>query len=353
MPAPGETSERVPGVRTGWVSIAIVLSVGVIALSGCQDTRDDATTQARGAPPAEEEVASDSYPLLQSVPPRPQLSYTVQQQREIVEALIADRENARYTSQVVRYRSGLSALPPPPAPPAAAPSEPEIAEPTASASATPAPDVAKPHDSLRHAQTFDSFLRALARRFSSDPEEPATTQPTPPPDAPDAPVEQGAAAQAAAPDVAIAAGSVNDPGDASAAGAPHPPGESAVAARQTAGSDQLIDPAPLPPTETAVTARRVVVQAPRPPVQTAVAARETIDPPDAGTATPIPAPRPGRAMHANPMPASVPEPPPGKPAWPAEGRSAAVAAPHAVAASAIPTSTGARPLRSPDRRVGV
>ena len=58
--------------------------------------------------------ASAGYPLLQSVPPRPQLSYTVQQQREIVEALIADRENARYTSQVVRHRSGLSSLPPPP-----------------------------------------------------------------------------------------------------------------------------------------------------------------------------------------------------------------------------------------------
>ena len=53
------------------------------------------------------------------MPPRPQLSYTVEQHRAIVDGLVADRENARYTDQVIRYRSGQSSLPPPPAPPAA------------------------------------------------------------------------------------------------------------------------------------------------------------------------------------------------------------------------------------------
>ena len=51
------------------------------------------------------------------MPPRPQLSYSVQQRRAIVDGLVADREHARYTEQVVRYRTGRSSLPPPPAPP--------------------------------------------------------------------------------------------------------------------------------------------------------------------------------------------------------------------------------------------
>ncbi|MDX1540096.1 MAG: hypothetical protein R3349_01705 [Geminicoccaceae bacterium] len=56
--------------------------------------------------------ADASYPPVASVPARPQLSYTVEQEREIVDALISDRENARYTGSAVRYRSGLSDAPP-------------------------------------------------------------------------------------------------------------------------------------------------------------------------------------------------------------------------------------------------
>ena len=62
------------------------------------------------------EPAVAGYPSLKTVPPRPQLSYPVQQRRTIVEGLIADLENARYTSQVVRFRTGRSNLPPPPEP---------------------------------------------------------------------------------------------------------------------------------------------------------------------------------------------------------------------------------------------
>ena len=47
------------------------------------------------------------------MPPRPQLSYPVEQRRAIVDGLVADHENARYTSEVIRYRSGLSSIPPP------------------------------------------------------------------------------------------------------------------------------------------------------------------------------------------------------------------------------------------------
>jgi hypothetical protein len=358
MPAPdGAASgcEHTARVRSNWACVAAVLSTGVIALLGCQNTNDDIATSAgaepRVDPQVEDAVTSDDYPLLQSVPPRPQLSYTVQQQREIAEALVADRENARYTSQVVRYRSGLSTLPPPPAPPTPAPDGPETSESTASAGVQPSagPDVAEPQESLRRAKTFDVFLRALRRQFQSDAPEPTATEP----DAPAMPIEpeQGAAAQVVPDqDVALAARSVNDPADQTASKAPHPPAETAVAARQPARSDQVIASPPLPPTDTALAARQATgADPPRPPTQTAVAARQAADPTDPEAATPIPAPRPDHAAHADPMPATMPEPPPGKPAWPVDGRSAALAAPRAVAYTAaltvLPTDVGARTLR--------
>jgi hypothetical protein len=346
MPTPdGAASgcERTARVRTNWACVAAVLSTGVIALLGCQNTNDDVATSMQVEPQVEGALKSDDYPLLQSVPPRPQLSYTVQQQREIVEALVADRENARYTSQVVRYRSGLSTLPPPPAPPTPAPDGPETSESTASAGVEPSagPDVAEPQESLRRAQTFDSFLRALARQFRSDRAEPEATEPTPP-GAPVAPVEQSSATQM--PDVALAARSVNDSADQTASQAPHPPAESAVAARQAARSNQLIASPPRPPTDTALAARQATdAGTPLPPRQTAVAARQAADPPDPEAGTPIPALRPDHA-------ATVPGPPPGKPDWPADGRSAAFVAPQGVGSPTAfmvpPMHVGARPLRS-------
>jgi outer membrane protein OmpA-like peptidoglycan-associated protein len=79
----------------------------MVALAACQNV-DEGTTRTEMA--AQE---PSGYPNLHTVPPRPQLSYTVEQRRAIVEGLIADRENARYTSEVVRYRTGLSSMPPP------------------------------------------------------------------------------------------------------------------------------------------------------------------------------------------------------------------------------------------------
>ncbi|HEX6143691.1 MAG TPA: hypothetical protein VFZ01_13300 [Geminicoccaceae bacterium] len=54
----------------------------------------------------------EPYPSVATVPPKPQLSYTVEQKRAIVDALVADQKNARYTSEMVRYRSGVNATPP-------------------------------------------------------------------------------------------------------------------------------------------------------------------------------------------------------------------------------------------------
>jgi hypothetical protein len=97
-------------------------------LAGCQSVdrpgaaaaaREAASEQADQVERTGAAAATSEYPSLHTVPPRPRLSYSVQQSRAIVDGLVADRENARYTDQVVRYRSGQSSLPPPPAPPAA------------------------------------------------------------------------------------------------------------------------------------------------------------------------------------------------------------------------------------------
>ena len=82
-------------------------------LASCQEVAED--TGPNEAVPAE-----SGYPSLHTVPLRPQLSYPVAQRRAIIDGLIADRENARYSNQVVRYRTGLNGLPPPDTRPVAA-----------------------------------------------------------------------------------------------------------------------------------------------------------------------------------------------------------------------------------------
>ena len=94
--------------------------VGIVALAACQSVYwpwAAASAPNGAAEPAAATTTNDAYPNLHTVPPRPKLSYSVQQRRAIVDGLVADREMARYTDQVVRYRSGQSSLPPPPAPP--------------------------------------------------------------------------------------------------------------------------------------------------------------------------------------------------------------------------------------------
>jgi hypothetical protein len=81
----------------------------MIVLASCQDVAEQPG-------PIEPVTFATEYPSLHTVPPRPELSYTVEQKRAIVDMLIADRANARYTDEVVRYRAGLSSDPPPPPP---------------------------------------------------------------------------------------------------------------------------------------------------------------------------------------------------------------------------------------------
>jgi outer membrane protein OmpA-like peptidoglycan-associated protein len=103
----------------------------MIGLASCQDVADQPA-------PSDSAAGEPGYPSLYTVPPRPQLSYTVEQRRAIVDGLIADRENARYSSDVVRYRAGLSSQLPPAAPAlAAVPVAPEPDAPDAADATTP------------------------------------------------------------------------------------------------------------------------------------------------------------------------------------------------------------------------
>lgn len=261
------------------------------------DDRASATTEP--AAPADA-LAEAGYPSLQSVPPRPQLSYTVQQQRQIVEALIADRENARYTSQVVRHRSGLSSLPPPPTPPE--PAAPMTVEP-----AIASRDGIRPERRLADQETLVDFLGALLfdepaePDLASEPEETSSTAPE---------ILDGSDGQ----EPASPAGAT-EPTSEKTGEAPVPPARSAIAARLAAAPDvidELVD--------------ETVPQTPLPPGQSALAARltaaEQIDANAAPTA-PLPAPRPAMTRSAAAVlpasasdPASRPAPPPIKPILP-------------------------------------
>jgi hypothetical protein len=131
----------------------------MLGLASCQDV-------AERSAPAEGAAAEPGYPSLHTVPPRPQLSYTVEQRRAIVDGLIADRENARYSSAVVRYRAGLSSLPPPAAPSFAAvpaearPEAPDAAD-AVTAPARDAPVVGPETQFQDQDDDLDSFMEEM------------------------------------------------------------------------------------------------------------------------------------------------------------------------------------------------
>ena len=133
--------------------------VVIVVLASCQDPAGEIAK-------IETNAVEGSYPSLHTVPPRPQLSYPVEQRRAIVDGLVADRENARYTSEVVRYRTGLSSMPPPERSiVAAAPVE---AEPEAAGAASAPPDppseppVIQPAPELTYEDDdLDSFMQDL------------------------------------------------------------------------------------------------------------------------------------------------------------------------------------------------
>ncbi len=104
------------------------------------------------APPPPEQAgpppgSDQAFPTLSSVPERPEGTATAEEQQAVAKGLVADREQARYTDEVLR---GTPTAPPPPrapapAPEAAAPAEqaaplfPTVAESAVSAAPVPPP----------------------------------------------------------------------------------------------------------------------------------------------------------------------------------------------------------------------
>ena len=146
----------------------------MIALASCQDVAEQPG-------PIEPVTFAPEYPSLHTVPARPQLTYTVEQKRAIVDMLIADRVNARYTDGVVRYRAGLSSEPPPPAPALAAVPESELralgAAPaiTPPVGARPAPATIPETEFQQEKDSLDSFMQDMVngRTRSQGPANPA------------------------------------------------------------------------------------------------------------------------------------------------------------------------------------
>jgi outer membrane protein OmpA-like peptidoglycan-associated protein len=170
--------------------------VVIVALASCQDVAEQTAEL--------ETVAVESgYPSLHTVPPRPQLSYPVEQRRAIVDGLIADHENARYTSEVIRYRTGLSSLPPPaPRTLAAIPLDvgPQAGD---AAAAAPAITSAPPGDEtatevVREEDSLRSFMQDMLD--AAEPPGEAPTGPSREPEARAAPLEDHPEPSEPAPD---------------------------------------------------------------------------------------------------------------------------------------------------------
>lgn len=112
-------------------------------------------------------AGSSGAPSLHEVPPRPHPSYTAEQRRELGNALLADRELARREGQELRFRTGKTALPPPPEAPLP-PRLPPVAEGgTAGPRAAPNLEAAIVEARVRAESddgSLNSFLRQLVRR---------------------------------------------------------------------------------------------------------------------------------------------------------------------------------------------
>lgn len=90
---------------SGRFATATFLSMGIL-VAGCQSSDEKSAA-------LHTDQESSGYPKLQSVPPRPEPTLDTAARQRVVEGLVADRAYARYTSTAVRYRSGVSSLPPP------------------------------------------------------------------------------------------------------------------------------------------------------------------------------------------------------------------------------------------------
>jgi outer membrane protein OmpA-like peptidoglycan-associated protein len=108
---------------------ALLLAPLLVLAAGCGNLLDDVPP--RPAAIEDQATADAAFPSLAAVPARPQLTYTLEQRREIAQGLVGDRANARYAGDELRRAQGRPVQPDtaPPLPPVAAPAPPAGARP--------------------------------------------------------------------------------------------------------------------------------------------------------------------------------------------------------------------------------
>jgi outer membrane protein OmpA-like peptidoglycan-associated protein len=140
-----------------------------------------------------------SYPNLATVPPPPSQALTTEELNKLTQSLIADRANAKYTSENLQAKFDEAAAPPPPPPPApaAAPAGPALAGPRSAPNSTPTASAA-PAVGAASAPSSSPGAARDSRKSGQPPEpgpmesslhspqitalpQPAQNQPAPPP----------------------------------------------------------------------------------------------------------------------------------------------------------------------------
>lgn len=155
--------ERTRRRRCAALTVALILGL----LTGCESSPPAGQSPPRPVPPG-------PYPDLASVPPRPQLGYTVEQRRAIGDQLVADREHARYAAAQLAYATGATTEPPqPPAPPPAAPPAPPPPAPPEGDASIAAAYLDTNLSDVRDTGKLRQFMRRLDRE-APDPVGPAT-----------------------------------------------------------------------------------------------------------------------------------------------------------------------------------
>ena len=110
--------------RTSQHRLSGPLLICLTVLWSCDPGLDSAGSQpSSSATAATTQPESDAYPELRLVPPRPRLSYSIEQRREIANGLVRDREHALYMERQLRYQIGEAEEPPPPPAPERGPAE--------------------------------------------------------------------------------------------------------------------------------------------------------------------------------------------------------------------------------------
>lgn len=289
---------RHPGVQRGILLHGRRLTVGTLValLTACTAASESGSA-----------VPGDPQPVeLRDVPVRPKLSYTVEQRRAIGNSLLADLENARHEQQVLRSRTGSSALPPPPAP-ATPPELPPVEAAAPPIPAAPDPTVAAVREQVLEESddgSLGDFFRKLVRR-QPDPRAPRAADATSVPPASEAP------GRAAAPGTS---GTAEPP--TTTTGRPAPPPDTPALDRfldhlggsLAVGSER---PRPAPPPQPQAGDRPSA--APSPPATLAAPPRPSR--PIALPARPVPPAKPAKvepgapAAAVRPVPAAVPFPP--------------------------------------------